>query len=398
MDEKIRGQREVSQQVPLPTENIDNTSVANAVAAEVVTWFYVTSSAWASATGQAAGTIVSGKLVYTGVTNSMKSALGYTGDTSLVLAAATRLDALVDVEPEVFANMTNTTPTAQATEIAKYLTTNGQYAIDHRKGQIWGKPKAIVADDTLAYSYQTTLSGGGAGDKVDIIKVGGTSIPTAEGDNISNSRASVPTTSRVSGFNGTTWDRLRAGIKTVTATLTGWLNTLPWAIYNATPTTRTNGQGGPFEAASNGSVKVRGDGYDTSSDANKSFEVAPLSSQYIPESLVDTTNVSAATHTYDVAMNNSRDLSISGKLIDADGTLTLTVWAMNDEDTTSGDRIQIYGYDDQNNTTANSWTVTNGTLTFAISFNNCNYTHIRAQVVASGATNTVILKSRKKAL
>ncbi len=41
-----------------------------------------------------------------------------------------------------------------------------------------------------------------------------------------------------------------------TATLTGWLNTLPWAVFHATPTTRTEAQGGPLEADANGNLKV----------------------------------------------------------------------------------------------------------------------------------------------
>jgi hypothetical protein len=58
----------------------------------------------------------------------------------------------------------------------------------------------------------------------------------------------------MSGFNGTTWDRIKTGITTLTSTLTGWLNTLPWAIYNASQTTRTEGQGGPLQADSLGNL------------------------------------------------------------------------------------------------------------------------------------------------
>jgi len=46
-------------------------------------------------------------------------------------------------------------------------------------------------------------------------------------------------------------------------------------------------------------------------------------------------------------------------MIDADGTMTLSLQAMNDEDTTSGDRQTVYFYDNINNTTVNSITVTN---------------------------------------
>jgi hypothetical protein len=83
-----------------------------------------------------------------------------------------------------------------------------------------------------------------------------TEFPTASalGDGTAN-----PTTTVVGamneGFNGTTWDRLKAGIVTVTDTLTGWLNTLPWAIFHTTQATRTNNQGGPLEADSKGNLR-----------------------------------------------------------------------------------------------------------------------------------------------
>lgn len=127
-----------------------------------------------------------------------------------------------------------------------------------------------------------------------------------------------------------------------------------------------------------------------------------IKGQYKSTSLVDTTNVSAATHYYPSAtgesMDGYKDLSMSGKFIDADGTLTLTLEAMNDEDTTSGDWISAYFYDDQNNATVNSLTVTNGTLTMLVSAKNANFSYYRWVVVANGATNTVILKERRKAL
>ena len=141
--------------------------------------------------------------------------------------------------------------------------------------------------------------------------------------------------------------------------------------------------------------------YDGSDDAVRNKDVNSVNLQFVEESLVDTTNVSAATHyypaSYGLSMAGYKDLSITGKLIDADGTLTLTIHGTNDEDS-SGDWHQVYGYDDIANTTLNSWTVTNGTKTFAISLNECNFKYIYVKVVATGATNTVIIKARRKAL
>ncbi len=57
-------------------------------------------------------------------------------------------------------------------------------------------------------------------------------------------------------FNGTTWDRFRSAVVTVSATLTGFANTLPWALYHLAPVTRTDGQGGPIETDATGNLRV----------------------------------------------------------------------------------------------------------------------------------------------
>lgn len=79
-------------------------------------------------------------------------------------------------------------------------------------------------------------------------------VSTAGADAASNTQNGLQVYARVSGFNGTTWDRLKTATVTPTATLTGWLNALPWAVFNTSPTVRTNGQGGPLEADANGNL------------------------------------------------------------------------------------------------------------------------------------------------
>jgi len=146
--------------------------------------------------------------------------------------------------------------------------------------------------------------------------------------------------------------------------------------------------------------KVRG--YDSGFDSDKVSEIAQERFGYAPENLVDTTNLSAATHYYPSStggtMDSWRDQSLSGKFIDADGTVTVTLEVTNDEDASSADWVTSYFYDDNSDLTVNTFTVTNGTLTFLASINNNIFRRYRWVVVCSGATNTVILKGRKKAL
>lgn len=157
----LRHQADVSGPVPLPTDRVDDASTVTAVSGEALTWYYVTSSAWASATGQAAGTIVTGKLAFSGVLNSMKSAVGTYNDTSLSFAAATRAATKVSIPEDVLSQMVFMTPTEQSATAAKFLTTAGYYAIDHRRGQIWLKSKDTVANDSVSYSYMAPVVGSG---------------------------------------------------------------------------------------------------------------------------------------------------------------------------------------------------------------------------------------------
>lgn len=81
-------------------------------------------------------------------------------------------------------------------------------------------------------------------------------INTAPTDAEANAVNRLSTLGALLTWSGSAWVRTRAGVTAATATLTGFLNTLPWAIYNATPTTRTEGQGGPLQASALGAIKA----------------------------------------------------------------------------------------------------------------------------------------------
>jgi hypothetical protein len=80
------------------------------------------------------------------------------------------------------------------------------------------------------------------------------STSAALADNTAN-----PTTTStgvfISGFDGTTWDRVRVGI-TAAGTPTGYVNTLPGVQYLTSPLTLTNGQVMPAQSDVNGNLKV----------------------------------------------------------------------------------------------------------------------------------------------
>lgn len=219
----LRGQADVSPQVPMPVDRVDDASIIIPVSAEVVTWLYINSGAWASATGQAAGTIVLGNLAYRGVQNASKGAVGSFNTTSVVLAAATRFDSRVSIPESVLSELQTLSPADQKAKVSLYLTTNGQYAVDHRRGQLWGRAKDTVADDTMAYSYASPVS------------------------------TTTGSSTNVTQLAGQT---IKQGVIIASSVVTGEQNVLPEAIYRTTSLSKVDGQVSPLESDSLGNQKT----------------------------------------------------------------------------------------------------------------------------------------------
>jgi len=164
-----------------------------------------------------------------------------------------------------------------------------------------------------------------------------------------------------------------------------------------------NGAATPFASGDVYEIGINGQAksYDSSTQTDNVTVNNPIYAEYITESVVDTTDVAADTNYYPSSSGSSMDgyknLSVTGKFIDGDGVITMTIEATNDEDATAANRdwISIYGYDAENDSTVNTFTVTNGTVTFAWDFDNLNYKYYRYVVVNNGATNTFIIKQRK---
>lgn len=123
---------------------------------------------------------------------------------------------------------------------------NGEYWLDYITGRGRGKKAASGTTQTFTYSYF----------KVIVDTEAGSSVTPADN---TDPTAGTPVFAQMAAYDGTSkMNLLRAGLTAVTSTLTGFLNTLPWAVYHTTPTTRTNNQGGPFEADAYGNLGVAG--------------------------------------------------------------------------------------------------------------------------------------------
>ena len=141
-------------------------------------------------------------------------------------------------------------------------------------------------------------------------------------------------------------------------------------------------------------------GYDWVTNAIRVSVIDPISQHYVNNSVdVDTTNVTAGTHYYPSSTGGTMDgykgSSLTGKLLDLDDTLTLTLQVSNDEDATNADWNDVYFYDDNAGSNTNSKSCSSSTTLLSLSMNNNFFRRYRWKLVVSTATNTVILKERK---
>jgi hypothetical protein len=150
-------------------------------------------------------------------------------------------------------------------------------------------------------------------------------------------------------------------------------------------------------------------GYSGATDSMKTTEQSPVNNVVIEESLIDTTTVATGTDylpsSDGIALLGYRDLTLTGKLIDADGAITLTFEGTNDEDATAASRdwISIYGIRTDKAAGlgyVNTVAIHDSTETFAIDFDRLNYKYFRVKYVVLtdvAASNTIIVKCRRQA-
>lgn len=173
-------------------------------------------------------------------------------------------------------------------------------------------------------------------------------------------------------------------------------------IAHAANVLTISGAGTPFTAGDVYEVGINGPtkSYDSSTDTIKISDITPECSKYVPDVIVNTTNLAATTHYFPsstgMEMGPFNNLSIGGELIDADGNITLSVEVANNADASTAVWHQVYGYDLVNNTTVNQQAVASGTTSYFMDFEGLNVTHVRFKVICSGATNTVKIMSRRK--
>jgi len=105
--------------------------------------------------------------------------------------------------------------------------------------------------------------------------------------------------------------------------------------YSVADDTVDSGDAGILAMTANRHLKAQIDGYDTGTDSNKSFEVSPLSSHHVEETLADVTNGTDGTYSYYVDMDGYKNFALQTTLNGGSGTATMTIEATAQDDGTA---------------------------------------------------------------
>ena len=156
--------------------------------------------------------------------------------------------------------------------------------------------------------------------------------------------------------------------------------------------------------------------YDSTLDVMQGVNLNPGYGQYQEEVVVDTTNITTESWypgTNGYSMAGYSNMSLTGKMIDADGEMTLSVQVTNDDDATAANRdwITVYGSRNDTNTVVNSIPFTASTVTtntYALLYDVFNWKYFRVyfscSLAATGitganpnptGTNTAIVYMRR---
>lgn len=336
--------------------------------------------------GEAAGTIVMAKLNYSGILDSLGAMIGNDQETSLSWTTNTVLPKkyLQPFQKFHIEDVAHKELIDIAYSIGKGLTTNGEWALDHRSGMIVGRKATTGTSDTAAYKVQTQTTGGGTAiaATVNVGKIGGNTVTAGAG-------AVAAGTQRIT---------LASDDPAVTALqiMDDWDATEDSAIgsdgavvmlkaISAQQTAMTADDDAVIPVANLYGEQVIA-GYDWSTSKIGTIEGNPLDEHYVEEELIDTTNVAAATNYYPssagMSMSNYAALSIG---VVTSGGVTFTIEGTND-DASSPDWQDI---------TLSFWNAVNGIPCTGyvdqsmMLVGNCPWKKVRIKSVTSDATNGV---------
>lgn len=243
---------------------VDLTDVAkrNVVrSAETIQLYYFNSSTYTIDGGQAAGTAVFGKTAYAPILSTLGLGIASKGNTSLYFTS-TALTTEVELEDSAF----EAADYKSAVDALKHFTdnlSNGEYVVDYRNGNIYGK-KASTASTLTAASYRVKA------------------ITTFEFSNTDwNSPSSSPSTSLSSSPSSSASTSISSSPSTSASTS---LSSSPSTSLSSSPSTSPSASESPSTSLSSSPSASESPSTSESSSISSSPSVSPSSSRSVSPS------------------------------------------------------------------------------------------------------------------
>lgn len=174
---KGKQQQQAAEQRGLPVEVVSDAQRVVPIPAETIQFEFYSAGVLTTDAGEAAGTVVVGKLANGGVLNAVGDVVGHNNDTSFAFGTGTILTTRVDFPYLVAENFDENTGTLKADAITAGFA-NGEWCMDHRTGTAYGVKDTNGTSDTGTYkiSVQQASSGGGVSGDVNLKQLQGTEI------------------------------------------------------------------------------------------------------------------------------------------------------------------------------------------------------------------------------
>jgi len=372
-------QYDVSEQRRLPVDNVGSDESITITGETAQINYYDANGAFTVDAGQAAGQVVVVKLANRNIKNALGDVTGTSLDSSLTFTST----ALTEEVPFPYL-VAATEDTRRGSDKADAITDgfeNGQYCVDYRTGAIYGvKASAQTTLTSTSYKIETGLAvtPGGVASEVELVDGSGNAIATTE---------DVASTLRGLNVFGTVADFDGAALPTLGDT------------EGDSVSQARSGQGVSYVTlvSDDGSDYGQIKGYDTGTDSIKGFEVSPLSSHHVEETLVDVAAGSAAdaTTNFYIDMDGYTDLGFQFTIVTGAGTVTYTVEGTMQDDGTAAASCT---YVDITNAVFGVASVTASGMIFADTgaLGMCKYVKLKQVVAASDGTTAYTAYYKKK--
>ena len=374
-------QQEVSEQVRLPVDNV-GTDAKVSITGETVQLEYWNAGTLTVDAGQAAGVAAQGSLAYRNIKNAAGDMTGTSLDSSLSFTstAFTSEVAFPYGKKEQFSALAGDDRLDAIT--AGFA--EGEYCVDYRTGVIYG----VKADNSLtltatAYKVETNTSGGGSGgiaSDVNVAKVGGTAITLGQKAMASSIPVVLPSDQTIGG----------ADVDDSAFAVGTDQGQVVMGFYSAAGDNVNDGDKGAIAMTQARHAMVRDDAYDSLTQANKSAEVNPLSSQYVPSVPLNATVVTGTTAYVYIDMNGYRNVGIQ-TIKGGGGTATFTYEATCQDDGTAAASCT---YNDVTNALIGAATFTASALHLVDTMLPVKWLRLK-YVTAGGVDSTIRVNTKK---